>query len=93
MPSEFASQGDVVAEPFTTPFQAVVGPGAAFERNRAARISDFTDGTEFTILLAEASQTVPWTQPADLTFDPNLFRVPPPVLERGPRGSPPGEIP
>lgn len=71
MPTIFAPTGDVVAEPFTTPFQALVGPGAAFERNRAARISDFTDGTEFTILLAEASQTVPWTQPADLTFDPN----------------------
>ena len=71
MPSEFASQGDVVAEPFTTPFQAVVGPGAAFERNRGARLTDFTDGTEWTIMLAEASQTVPWTQPADLVYDPN----------------------
>ena len=27
-----------------------------------------------------------------LLFDPNLFRVPPPVLDRGPR-APPGEIP
>jgi P-type Cu+ transporter len=28
-----------------------------------------------------------------LLFDPNLFRVPPPVLERGPRGSPGAEVP
>jgi hypothetical protein len=71
MPAVFAPAGDVVAEPFTTPFQALVGPGAAFDQNWMTRLSDFTDGPRLTILLAEASQTVPWTRPADLTFAPN----------------------
>ena len=35
------------------------------------RIADITDGTSNTFLVVEAADDVPWTKPADLTFDPD----------------------
>jgi RNA polymerase sigma factor (sigma-70 family) len=53
-----------------TYYQVFTGTGAAFEGKRGTRIADFLDGTSNTILIAEAAETVPWTKPADLPFDP-----------------------
>ncbi len=69
------------AEPYTTPFQAFVGPGTALEGPGLRFPRDFPDGTSNTILIVEARDTVPWTKPADLPYDPN---GPVPVLGRVP---------
>jgi hypothetical protein len=45
-----------------THYQAVVGPGTAFERN------DLADPL---LLVVEAAHPVPWTEPADLVYAPN----------------------
>jgi hypothetical protein len=62
-----------------THYQAIVGPGAAFEpgaRTGLKRVQ-FTDGTSNTILLVEAKKAVPWSAPQDVVFDP---KGPPPEL-------------
>src|SRR5262249_30077273 len=48
--------------------QALVGKGAAFERQQPIRIADFTDGASNTILIVEAESPIPWTKPEDLPF-------------------------
>ena len=55
--------------PGTTRYQVVVGPGTAFERDRLTW-ADFPNGPAGTILVAEAQEAVPWSKPADLTYDP-----------------------
>jgi prepilin-type processing-associated H-X9-DG protein len=50
--------------------QVFVGPGTAFEGDGVAK-ADFPDGLENTLLVVEARNAVPWTKPADLTYDPN----------------------
>jgi hypothetical protein len=52
-----------------TYYQVFVGGGAAFEASRGVRINEFPDGTAYTALLIEGGEAVPWTQPADLSFD------------------------
>lgn len=81
MPSYFALEGVKIDEPNTTFFQVFVGPGTAFEPTRkphkvfglaGQRLpTDFLDGTATTILITEAAEAVPWTKPADLTYDPH----------------------
>jgi hypothetical protein len=53
-----------------THYQVLVGTGAAFEGAKGISLSDFPDGSSNTILVVEASPAVPWTKPADVTFDP-----------------------
>jgi Protein of unknown function (DUF1559) len=55
--------------PGHTRYQGFVGPGAAFER-KGLTWADFTDGRSNTLLVVEAAEPVPWTKPADLTYDP-----------------------
>src|SRR5437763_1467745 len=43
-------------------------PGAA-RGSVSVRLTQITDGTANTILIAEARTPVPWTQPQDLAFD------------------------
>jgi serine/threonine protein kinase len=79
MPKVFEIPGVKTPEPYTTYYQAFVGPGTAFEPQTGQhalfgspglRMTSFTDGTSNTILLAEAAEAVPWTKPADLVYDP-----------------------
>jgi len=70
MPSVFLCGDRVKPEPFTTNYRVLMGPGAAFEKDRDLSIADFTDGTSNTILVVEAKEAVPWTKPDDLKFDP-----------------------
>jgi hypothetical protein len=59
-----------------TGYQVVVGPkpelgsiGTMFEWARGVEIREVTDGPSNTVLIAETSQAIPWTQPADPQFD------------------------
>ena len=63
----------VGADRSDTFIQAFVGPGAAFEGPRGLRLSgeDFSDGISNTVFVVEAREAVPWTKPADLTYEPD----------------------
>jgi serine/threonine protein kinase len=77
MPVQF--DGDVSSDPpNTTRYQAVVGPGTAWEikptlggmfGRKGRLIQEITDGTSNTILVVEAADPVIWTKPDDLKFD------------------------
>ena len=48
-----------------------VGPGTPFEGRDGQKLpDDFPDGASNTLLIVEAGDPVPWTQPADLHYDP-----------------------
>jgi hypothetical protein len=53
-----------------TRYQVFVGPGAVFDGPRGISMAEVRDGTSNTLLIAEASEPVPWTKPQDLPFDP-----------------------
>jgi hypothetical protein len=71
MPKVYAPPGATTQQPYTTFYQVFVGPHAAFEKHRAMRIPDISDGTSNTLLIVEAGSPVPWTKPEDLHFDPD----------------------
>jgi prepilin-type processing-associated H-X9-DG protein len=52
-----------------THYQALVGPGTAFERPGLKLPDDFPDGPANTLLVVEAAEAVPWSKPADLVYD------------------------
>jgi hypothetical protein len=54
--------------PGMTRFQALVGPGTAFERD-GLTWEDFLDGRGSTLLVVEGDP-VPWSKPADVEYDP-----------------------
>jgi hypothetical protein len=79
MPKIYAPVGVKTNQPYLTFYQAIVGPGAAWELKPrpgalfnadGLRIFDFRDGTSNTIALVEAVKAVPWTKPDDVPFDP-----------------------
>jgi prepilin-type processing-associated H-X9-DG protein len=69
MPSTYACPSRSSAEPFTTSYQVFSGKGAMFEDGQDIGLASVTDGTTNTFLVVEAKDAVPWTKPADLTFD------------------------
>jgi hypothetical protein len=69
MPRIYAAANGA-ADAYTTPYQAFVGPGTALEGPGLRFPRDFPDGSANTILIVEARDTVPWTKPVDLLFDP-----------------------
>jgi len=74
MPKVFAAPyvAGMTWEPGTTFYQVLTGPGTAFDGPQGLRLpDDFPDGTANTLLVVEAADAVPWTQPADLVFDKN----------------------
>jgi hypothetical protein len=58
----------VAAEPTVTYSQVFVGVGTAFEGRQGTTLVDFPDGPERTILVVEAGDAVPWTEPIDLRY-------------------------
>jgi RNA polymerase sigma factor (sigma-70 family) len=71
MPAVFESPGVKQVDKGKTYYQALVGPGAAFEAGKQLRYpADFPDGTSNTIGVIEAATPAPWTKPEDVTFDP-----------------------
>jgi hypothetical protein len=55
--------------PGLTRYQVLVGRGTAFERDGLCW-DDFPKGLSDTFLVVEAGEPVPWSKPADLTYDP-----------------------
>ena len=53
-----------------TYYRVFVGGGAVFDLAKGVPIASITDGTSNTILCVEASESVPWTKPDDLVYDP-----------------------
>ncbi len=70
MPATYLCKTRTKVEPFTTNYQVFVGRGALFEKDQDIPIANVTDGTSNTLLVVEAKDAIPWTKPADLTFDP-----------------------
>jgi hypothetical protein len=73
MPTLYAFPQRNGKKTYLTHYQVFVGGGAAFEETRGMRLpEDFKDGMNRTILIAEATEPVPWTKPQDLPYDPDL---------------------
>lgn len=53
-----------------TYYRVFTGRQAPFDLRKGRRIADFTDGTSNTLLIVEAAQSVPWTRPEELEYDP-----------------------
>jgi hypothetical protein len=84
MPQIYAGTGDRAKG--LTYYQAVLGPnngpgatawmnervpGALFHARGTRLPGSFQDGTSNTLLVVEAAEAVPWTKPADVSYDPN----------------------
>ncbi|MCU0702576.1 MAG: DUF1559 domain-containing protein [Fimbriiglobus sp.] len=70
MPKVFALPGSTDEQDKKTHYQVFVGNGAGFEPTGPTKITDYTDGTSNTILVATAAKAVEWTRPDDIEFDP-----------------------
>jgi prepilin-type processing-associated H-X9-DG protein len=58
-------------QPGMTSYRGFVGNGAFFEKDQDTSVANITDGTSNTIMVLEATEAVPWTNPdSDLPFDP-----------------------
>jgi len=67
--------------PNQTSYRVFVGKGAMFEHGKKTKLNAFgkraldeifvDDGASNTIMIVEATETVPWTKPDELVFDPN----------------------
>jgi Protein of unknown function (DUF1559) len=58
----------IAADPTLTYSQVFNGEGTAFESREGTTLGDFPDGPERTVLVVEAAEPVPWTQPIDLPY-------------------------
>ena len=67
-PAVYDPVGFIIAESTVTYSQVFVGEGAAFEGREGLTLADFTDGPDRTLLVVEAADPVPWTQPIDLPY-------------------------
>jgi Protein of unknown function (DUF1559) len=72
MPPIFAAPYRSDAAPGMTVYQVFVGPGTLFDPARPVQLppTDFPGGPRELLLIVEAAEPVPWTQPADLAYAP-----------------------
>ena len=68
MPAVFQTPGSPSVPSGYTRIRGFGGKGAMFEGVRGIKIEEITDGTSNTVLIALASDAVPWTQPGELPF-------------------------
>jgi hypothetical protein len=62
-------EGHPPLEPYTTLFQVFVGKGTAFEGREGWRLNEDFPRRSYTILIAEAGKSVPWTKPEDISYN------------------------
>jgi hypothetical protein len=72
------------APPGQTRIRGYAGKGTIFDGSQGIRISDITDGTSNTLLVAVADEATPWTKPGELPFVPG--RRLPALDHRDPNG-------
>ena len=70
MPETYIMPTAASLKPGETYFRVLVGGGAGFEMSQALQLSDIKDGTSNTIMVVEAADSVPWTKPDELNYDP-----------------------
>jgi prepilin-type processing-associated H-X9-DG protein len=69
MPRTYSSSPDKPTH--QTHYQGFHGKGAFFEGKKGITIAEIPDGTSNTIMVVEATGSVPWTKPEDLPYDPS----------------------
>jgi Protein of unknown function (DUF1559) len=69
MPPQYEAVAGERHASYSTYYQGFVGGGALFDGEGGMRVADVTDGLGWTLMVAEAAEPVPWTKPADLSFD------------------------
>jgi hypothetical protein len=70
LPKLYAPVTGKSKEKTTTHYQLLVGGGAMFDEKQKTRMASVTDGLSNTIMIVEAEEPVPWSKPADVTYDP-----------------------
>ena len=69
-PEVYRCPADTSAAKGSTSYLAVVGPHAAWRKDKALRMSDIKDGVSQTVMLVEVADSgVDWIEPRDLSFD------------------------
>jgi hypothetical protein len=71
MPKVYAPVRGASLPPYSTYYHVFHGKGAAFEGKEGTRFDDFPDGLANTLLVVEAGDPAPWTQPKDLAYSPD----------------------
>ncbi len=70
MPELFRCPADPISFSSLTSYVAIAGPGTAFPRDRAVKISDITDSLAETTIVGEVKAgSIVWTQPEDFVPD------------------------
>lgn len=70
MPSSYLPFRDAPIKLGHTYYQVIVGPGTPFGGAKARKIEDIVNRDKV-LMIAEAKETVPWTKPDDLAFEPD----------------------
>jgi hypothetical protein len=68
MPRVYAPATHEGTRPYTTYYQAIVGPGSLFDGEEGARIAEVVSVASPTLMVVEAADPVPWTRPEDVPY-------------------------
>jgi uncharacterized protein (TIGR03067 family) len=69
MPKVYAPVAGQTKDKHSTFYQVFVGDGTMFEGKKGIEFADVPDGVSNTLLVVEAGEAVPWTKPAELSYD------------------------
>lgn len=70
MPSVYSAPWPGAKSVGVTFYEVFAGRSTLFEGNQGVRTDDMPDGAHSTIMLAESAESVPWTKPTTLDYDP-----------------------